>query len=70
MKTGTGTSQFKHSTAASRKSKPTLKQATKLSPINVDAAYTIIYKMGVYFDDCDDWLDLPTADQTWHAFLS
>jgi hypothetical protein len=34
----------------------------------VDAAYTIIYKTGVYYDDCDTWLDLPTADQTWTNF--
>jgi hypothetical protein len=29
----------------------------------VDATYTIIYKTGVYYDDCDDWLDLPAAEQ-------
>jgi prefoldin subunit 5 len=34
----------------------------------VNATYTIIYKMGVYYDDCDDWLDLPAAEQTWANF--
>ncbi len=34
----------------------------------VDATYTIIYKTGFYYDDCDDWLDLPAADQTWANF--
>jgi hypothetical protein len=30
----------------------------------VDAAYTLVYNTGVYYDDCDDWLNLPTAGQT------
>jgi hypothetical protein len=34
----------------------------------VDVACTIIYKTGVYYVDCDSWLDLPTADQTWTNF--
>jgi hypothetical protein len=34
----------------------------------VDAAFTIIYNTGVYYDDCDDWLDLATAEQTWTSF--
>jgi hypothetical protein len=34
----------------------------------VDAAYTIIYKRGVYYNDCDDWLDRPLNDQTWTNF--
>jgi hypothetical protein len=34
----------------------------------VDATYTISYKTGVYYDDCDDWLDLPAAEQTWANF--
>jgi uncharacterized protein YdbL (DUF1318 family) len=34
----------------------------------VDAAYTIIYKTGIYYDVCDDWLDLPSNDQNWTNF--
>ena len=34
----------------------------------VDAAYTIVYKTGTYYDDCDDWLDLPSNDQNWTNF--
>jgi hypothetical protein len=34
----------------------------------VDAAYTTVYNTGLYFDDCDTWLDMPTANQTWTNF--
>jgi hypothetical protein len=34
----------------------------------VDAAYTIIYKTGVYYDDCDDWLETTPQHQTWINF--
>jgi hypothetical protein len=34
----------------------------------MDAAYTIVYKTGIYFDDCNDWLDKPPANQTWANF--
>jgi hypothetical protein len=33
-----------------------------------DAAYTIICNTGIYFDDCDTWLDTPAANQTWTNF--
>ena len=28
----------------------------------------IIYKTGVYYDDCDDWLEKPSHTQTWTNF--
>ena len=34
----------------------------------IDAAYTAIYDTGYYFDDCDDWDALPSAQQTWTRF--
>ena len=34
----------------------------------VDVAYTIIYNTGIYFDDCDTWLDTLPTNQTWTNF--
>jgi hypothetical protein len=34
----------------------------------VDAVYTIINKTGVYYDDCDDWLETTPQPQTWTNF--
>jgi hypothetical protein len=34
----------------------------------VDTASTIIYKTGVYYDDCEDWLETTPQHQTWINF--
>lgn len=31
-------------------------------------AYTIVFKTGMYFDDCKEWTRLPAALKTWNAF--
>ncbi len=34
----------------------------------VDPTYTIIYKTGVYYNDCNDWFDTLMANHTWLHF--
>ena len=31
-------------------------------------AYNLVYKTGMFFDDCKDWINKPAPDKTWPNF--
>jgi hypothetical protein len=38
------------------------------NPQIINAAYTIVFNTGMYFDDCKTWNRRPVGDQTWPIF--